>query len=200
MLVVGDVTGRGAPAAALTALMRHTLRTAATLTGSATQALDKLNSDLVARPQLSLCTAACLVLRDHDRYAQADVICAGHPPPILLRHGTASQLDQHGPLLGAYPDERWEPMTIGVQPGDVLVLYSDGLLDATGAGDRFGTARLLETLTATTSAADAIARIEQALSGYEVGPQADDTAVLAVEFIGVPSIQSTNAALSKTCP
>jgi PAS domain S-box-containing protein len=201
MLVVGDVTGRGAPAAALTALMRHTLRTAATLTGSATQALDKLNSDLVARPQLSLCTAVCLVLRDHDRHAQADVICAGHPPPILVRDGSASQLDQRGPLLGAYDDERWEPMTIDVRPGDVLVLYSDGLLDATGAEDRFGSARLLETLTAATSAADAIARIEQALSGYEVGPQADDTAVLAVEFIGVPSIQSTNAArLSKTCP
>ena len=187
MLVVGDVTGRGAPAAALTALMRHTLRTAATLTGSPLQALDKLNRDLVARPRASLCTAVCLVLRELGGETQADIICAGHPLPVLVRDGIARHVGQFGPLLGAWLDERWEPLTISVLPGDVLLLYSDGLLDASGAKDRFGPDRLLEALEGASSATDAIARIEQALSRFEVGAQADDTAVLAVQRIGVPN-------------
>jgi serine phosphatase RsbU (regulator of sigma subunit) len=189
MLVVGDVTGRGAPAAALTGLMRHTLRTAATLTGSATAALDKLNRDLLERRQLSLCTAVCLVLRELDGGSEVDVICAGHPLPVLVRGGRAQPVGRFGPLLGAYPDQYWEPVTVRVEPGDVLVLYSDGLLDATGAQDRFGPERLERTLTGAGSAPDVIARIERALAAFEVGAQADDTAVLAVERLAVPGLR-----------
>ncbi len=184
MLVVGDVTGRGAPAAALTALMRHTLRTAATLSGSAVQALEKLNRDLVARPEISLCTAVCLVLRELGDGAEVDVICAGHPLPVLVRDGVAQHVGRFGPMLGAFDDEGWEPHTLPVRPRDVLVLYSDGVLDAVGADDRFGPDRLLETLTGATGAADAVARIERELARFEVGAQADDTAILAVERIG----------------
>jgi serine phosphatase RsbU (regulator of sigma subunit) len=187
MLVVGDVTGRGAPAAALTALMRHTLRTAATLTASATRALDKLNADLIARPQLSLCTAVCLLLRERDGDTQADILCAGHPPPILVRGGTAEEVGRFGPMLGAYADARWEPLSLSVRPSDVLVLYSDGLLDATGPEDRFGPERLLQALTGARGADDAMARIKRALAEFQVGAQADDTAVVAVERIGMPA-------------
>jgi serine phosphatase RsbU (regulator of sigma subunit)/PAS domain-containing protein len=187
MLVVGDVTGRGAPAAALTALMRHTLRTAATLTGSAVQALAKLNRDLTARPEVSLCTAVCLVLRELDDGAEADVICAGHPLPVLVRDGVAEHVGRFGPMLGAFDGEDWEPHTLAVRPRDVLVLYSDGVLDAVGAENRFGPERLLETLSGATGAADAVARIDAALGRFEIGAQADDTAILAVERIGARS-------------
>jgi PAS domain S-box-containing protein len=184
MLVVGDVTGRGAPAAALTALMRHTLRTAATLTGSPVRALEKLNRDLFARPDVSLCTAVCLVLRELEDGAEADLICAGHPLPVLVRDGVAQHAGRFGAMLGAFDDEGWEPHTLAVRPRDVLVLYSDGVLDAVGAEDRFGPDRLLETLNGATGADDAVARIERELARFEVGAQADDTAILAVERIG----------------
>ena len=81
-------------------------------------------------------------------------------------------------------------------PGDVLLLYSDGLLDASGAKDRFGPDRLLEALEGTSSATDAIARVERALSRFEVRAQADDTAVLAVQRIGVPSCPAPPAAMA----
>jgi serine phosphatase RsbU (regulator of sigma subunit) len=184
MLVVGDVTGRGAAAAALTALMRHTLRTAATLSGSPEQGLEKLNRDLVARPELSLCTAVCVVLRERDGQAQADIICAGHPPPLLVRDGRADQVGRYGTMLGAFADEHWEPLTLAIQPGDVLVLFSDGVLDATGADGRFGAERLRQAIAPARGARDAVARIEAALARFEVGDQADDTAVLAVERTG----------------
>jgi serine phosphatase RsbU (regulator of sigma subunit) len=199
MLMVGDVTGRGAPAAALTSLMRHTLRTAATLTGSATQAFEKLNRDLVSRSQLSLCTAVSLVLRDVEGCAQADVVCAGHPQPILVRGGAAEQIGEYGPVLGAYIDETWEGLTVDINPGDVLVLYSDGLIDAAGARDRFGAERLEQTLTGASSASDAVARIEDALAHFEVGAQADDIAILAVERTAVTSNASRGGAGGAAC-
>jgi serine phosphatase RsbU (regulator of sigma subunit) len=184
MMVVGDVTGRGAEAAALTALMRHTLRTAATMSGSPEQGLEKLNRDLVARPELSLCTAVCVVLREAGGEARADIICAGHPPPLRVRDGAAEYVGRYGPMLGAFGDERWEPSTIPIQPGDVLVLYSDGVVDAAGAEDRFGGERLQQAVAPARGARDAVARIEASLARFEVGEQADDTAVLAVERIG----------------
>ena len=186
MLVVGDVTGRGAAAATLTGLMRHTLRAIARYTGSATEALHRLNTELTARPQTSLCTAVCVVLRDlPDGAARADIICAGHPLPILVRAGAAAHVGRFGPMLGAFADARWEPLTIPIRSGDVLVLYSDGVLDATGAEDRFGPERLRAALAPAADAADAVARVERALADFEVGFQADDTAVLAIERVAV---------------
>jgi serine phosphatase RsbU (regulator of sigma subunit) len=188
MLVVGDVTGRGAAAASLTAMMRHTLRAIAKFTGSATQALDHLNRELVAKPRMSLCTAVCVVIRPNNGgEAQADIITAGHPLPLLVRQGTAQYVGEFGPMLGAYAEESFEPFTLPVQPGDVLVLYSDGALDTVGAEDRFGPERLQAALAGATDAADAVARIEQALAGFQVGAQHDDIALLAVERVAVPA-------------
>jgi serine phosphatase RsbU (regulator of sigma subunit) len=179
LVVVGDVTGRGAAAASLTAMMRHTLRAIATFTGSAAQALDKLNQDLVASPQISLCTAVCVVLSERDD--AVDIICAGHPLPVLVRAGRAEFVGEHGPMLGAFADERYEAFRLSVEPGDVLVLYSDGVLDAVGPEDRFETQRLQTTLGGATGANEAVERIEGALAEFQLGAQHDDIAVLAVE-------------------
>jgi serine phosphatase RsbU (regulator of sigma subunit) len=111
-----------------------------------------------------------------------------------MRGGNAEYVGQFGPMLGAYADEQWKPVRIRVSPGDVLALYSDGLLDATGAEDRFGPERLQQTLTGASTATDTIARLEQALSRFQVGAQADDVAVLAVERAGVPSMQALDGA------
>ena len=193
MLVVGDVTGRGAPAAALTALMRHVLRTAAVLTGSATRALETLNRELLLRPELSVCTAVCVVLRDDDDGAVAEIVCAGHPQPVLVRDGGAACVGAFGPLLGAFADERWQPQKLSLEPGDVLVLYSDGVLDTVGAEERFGQERLERTLAGSRGAGDAVARLRWALARFQAGPQADDTAVLAVERLLAPAGSQTHS-------
>ncbi|HET8980762.1 MAG TPA: SpoIIE family protein phosphatase [Solirubrobacteraceae bacterium] len=191
MLVVGDVTGRGTTAAALTGLMRHTLRAIATFTGSAMRALHRLNDELTARPETSLCTAVCVILRETPGAARADIICAGHPLPLLVRDGVATYVGEFGPMLGAFTDVHWRPLTLPLQAGDILVLYSDGVLDATGAADRFGPERLQDALAGAACAQDAVARVRQALAGFEVGPQADDTAVLAIERLVVPDPRVT---------
>ncbi len=190
MLVVGDVTGRGAEAAALTALMRHTLRTAATLTDSAAAALAALNRALRSRPEMSLCTAVCVVLREVDGRARAEVTCAGHPLPVLVRDGRPDHVGRFGAILGAYDNEAWEPVMVELAEGDVLVLYSDGVLDAVGRRDRFGPERLERSLAGATTAADAVGRIAAALEGFQVGRQADDTAIVAVERAPVAALDA----------
>jgi GAF domain-containing protein len=182
LLVVGDVTGRGAEAAALTGLMRHTLRTAARLTGSVSAALEALNQELVGRAQQALCTAVCVLLRETDGHRVAEITCAGHPLPALVRRGEARYVGRFGTVLGAFADETWTPETVALEPGDVLVLYSDGVLDTVGEEDRFGPERLEATVRGATGAHDAVERVEAALSAFASGSQADDTAVLAVSW------------------
>jgi serine phosphatase RsbU (regulator of sigma subunit) len=66
----------------------------------------------------------------------------------------------------------------------VVVLYTDGVIDADGEDERFGDERLTTALTGTADANDAIGRIRTALEAFEAGAQADDTAVLAIAFTG----------------
>lgn len=184
LLVVGDVTGRGTTAASMTAMMRHTLRAIATFTGSAIQALEKLNRDLVNHARPSPCTAVCVVLRECGDHAEADIICAGHPLPLLLREGRARYVGEYGPILGAYADEQFEAYTLPIRAGDMLVLYSDGVLDTVGAAERFGQERLQTVLSGATSPIVAVERTKAALAGFQTGAQHDDVALVAVERLG----------------
>jgi len=187
LLIVGDVAGHGAEAAALTALARHTLRSVARLLPDPLEAVATLNAELAARDVLSLVTVAAALLSERDGRAVAEVVCAGHPRPLLRHAAGIRPVGRFGPILGAYADERWDRETVALAPGDALVLYTDGVLDTVGeARERFGEARLRAALDGATDPDDAIARIDAALQRFEVGEQADDTAVLAVQRIGVP--------------
>jgi len=186
MLVVGDVVGHGPGAAALTAEARYTLRTAAMLSGSALVALEQLNRGLYARdPGMALCTAACVTLREDEGRGTAEVVCAGHPLPLLTRDGGVRGVGRHGPMLGAWERKNWVSSTVQLDPGEVLVLYTDGVVDAEGEEERFGESRLRAVLADARDAGDAVRRIGHELGSFEVGQQSDDTAVLAVSRVWV---------------
>jgi PAS domain S-box-containing protein len=176
LVLVGDVAGRGVDAAALTALARYTLRSTARLLADPLAAVTRLNEELLERPQMSLCSVCCALLREDE----ATILCGGHPLPYLVRNGEAAPVGRTGPMPGAFGGVVWEPVTVPLQPGDVLVLYTDGVLDTVGESDRFGDERLQAVLGAVTGAADAVSRLGDALERFHVGTQADDTAILAV--------------------
>jgi PAS domain S-box-containing protein len=204
MLVVGDVVGRGPEAAALTAVSRYTLRATGRLVGSPVAALEQLNRELLERPGTALCTVAALVLREVEGGgAKVDVVSAGHPQPLLVRDGTAHPIEAAGALLGAFVDERWEETTVDVAPGDILVLYTDGVLDARGPDGRFGEDRLRAVLGDGRTADDAVAAIDAALSAFQAGED-DDTAVLAVQRTPVevapPGTATVGISLSGAAP
>ncbi len=178
---VGDVAGQGAAAAALTARARHTLRTVCVLTGDIAQAFGVLNADLAERDEIAMCSVCAVLLPSAGaRDAELRVACAGHPRPIRIRDGATEELGAWGTIVGAYADTWFEAVSVALEPGDVLVLYTDGVLDARGERDRFGEARLHAALRDARGATDAVARVERALDEFSSGSQADDTAVLAI--------------------
>jgi serine phosphatase RsbU (regulator of sigma subunit) len=179
MAVMGDVVGRGPAAASLTAMGRYTLRTAGNLVGTATMGLSRLNDNLRERGEMALCTAAVVLLPDETN--EASIVCAGHPLPYLIRRGAVQAVGRTGPLLGAFEQEHWLSESVELEPGDVLVLYTDGVIDARGPDDRFGEERLEAALAGVSSADEAVERIRQALLEFAGGEQDDDTAVLAMQ-------------------
>jgi PAS domain S-box-containing protein len=179
MAVMGDVVGRGPAAASLTAMGRYTLRTAGSLVGTPTMGLARLNDNLRQRGDMALCTAAIVQLRDNG--SEATLVCAGHPLPYLVRDGQVQAVGRIGPLLGAFEHGHWLSASLELQPGDVLVLYTDGVLDARGVDSRFGEERLEATLAGATSADDAVERIHAALVAFAGSEQDDDIAVLAMQ-------------------
>jgi GAF domain-containing protein len=181
MIVVGDVAGRGAEAAALTSLSRYTFRTAGKLLGDPIATLGQLNAALRERPGLSLVSVCCVLLRVAGGYAHADLVLAGHPPAYHLRRGSPRPVGVFAPFLGAYEHGGWEATTIRLEPRDQLILYTDGVIDTVGLAERFGEERLADTLRPAGGAADAVRRIEAALVEFAEGSQVDDTAVIALE-------------------
>ncbi len=183
MVVVGDVTGHGAEAAALTSLSRFTLRTAARLLGDPLAAMEQLNEALLEQPQLSLVSLCCALLPDPlpSGAATAHLLLAGHPPPYHVHAGRAGAVGEPGQILGFDRARRWTTCSVRLDPGDLLVLYTDGVTDAGSRGERFGEIRLAETLGEARDPGDAVARIDQAIAAFAPGPHRDDTAVIAVQ-------------------
>jgi PAS domain S-box-containing protein len=190
MLTMGDVTGKGPGAAAITALARYTMRTAAMFVSEPSQVLEQLNSALTSDDeQRRLCTAVAVRIKLGDPL-ELTLACAGHPPPLRVRpDGDVSPIGQPGTLLGAFAEGRWSDETILLQPGDSLLLYTDGVTDTTGSEGRFGSRRLSDVLhdSAGSDAQGIASAIEAALARFEEGEQRDDVALVVVSAApGVP--------------
>ncbi len=179
MLVIGDVTGRGAHAASVTAVARYTLRTAAVLTDDPLVALQTLNRALLARGDSALCSLAALTLSE-DRFEPVRLAVAGHPPPLLVDAESVSEVASADPVLGAFHDAEWGIARCEVEPGQQLVLVTDGITEAQGPEGRFGEARLRAELGGTSNPAMALQRLEASLHAFTDGGLDDDVAMLAI--------------------
>jgi serine phosphatase RsbU (regulator of sigma subunit) len=179
MLVIGDVTGRGAHAASITAVARYTLRTAAVLTDDPLVALQTLNRALLARGDSALCSLAALTLSE-DRFEPVRLAVAGHPPPLLVDAESVSEVASADPVLGAFHDAEWGIARCEVEPGQQLVIVTDGIAEAQGAEGRFGEARLRAELGGTSNPAMALQRLEASLHAFTEGKLDDDVAMLAI--------------------
>jgi PAS domain S-box-containing protein len=184
MVVMGDVTGKGPEAAAITSLARYTMRTAAEYERSPAGVLERLNAALVVDPdRRRLCTVVCArIVTDPDGSAEVRVACGGHPPPFRLHDARAEPVAVTGPLLGAFEGGSWQEAVVTLEPGDSLVLYTDGVTDTRSAAERFGAERLEAVLAGAAGLeADEVAdRVDRALLEFEQGPQRDDVALLVL--------------------
>jgi serine phosphatase RsbU (regulator of sigma subunit) len=179
MLVIGDVTGRGAWAASITAVARYTLRTAAVLTDDPLVAMQTLNRTLLSRGDPALCSLVALTLSE-DRFEPVRLAVAGHPPPLLVDAESVSEVASADPVLGAFHDAEWRIGRCEVEPGQQLVIVTDGIAEAQGAEGRFGEARLRAELGGTSNPAMALQRLEASLHAFTDGGLDDDVAMLAI--------------------
>jgi PAS domain S-box-containing protein len=181
--IIGDVTGKGVGAAALTSLLRHGCRFAARHSGSPAAILAQLDDELRRRSRESLCTVLCMRLHE-DRI----VLCSGgHPSPVVVsRDGELRRPIDSSPLLGAFDDARFSDQEVPVSPGDTVLLYTDGVTETPGGEDRFGVARL-QTLVrqhAQNAPAEVLAALDAALERFQSGDHSDDIAALALRVGG----------------
>ena len=186
--VIGDVCGKGAEAAAVTALARYTIRTAAVRRRSPAAILRWLN-DAMCREDLNgrFCTIACVHLDTSRPQIRAVVSCGGHPPALLRRAGGAvEELGRPGTLLGLVRDPRLEDEQADLAPGDALVLFTDGITEARAPERVIEPEELQRALSA--MPADSSQRIVERLAALAMGaegtPPRDDVAVLALRARG----------------
>jgi serine phosphatase RsbU (regulator of sigma subunit)/ketosteroid isomerase-like protein len=179
MVVIGDVTGRGAQAAAVTAHARYTLRTAAALTGDPVIALRTLNRELLARSGTALCSVAAMAVSENAS-DPVQLAVAGHPPPLLVDGDSVTEATAPAPVLGAFPNEEWLLEATAVAPNQQLVVVTDGVTEAMGAEERFGEGRLRAQLSGVASPALATQMIEVALNEFVGGTLEDDAAIVAI--------------------
>jgi PAS domain S-box-containing protein len=187
-VVMADVCGKGPDAAAVTALARYTLRAVAMREEVPSQSLEALNEALLRqRDDRRFCTVAYAHLEKLDHGARVAVSSGGHPLPLLLRAaGNVEPVGRPGTLLGVVPDPTLEDHTVTLEPGDALVLYTDGVIENRMGADRVLDERRLAELVATCAGrgADAIAgRIEEAAVLVQSGIPKDDIAVLVLHVV-----------------
>ncbi|HEX8205264.1 MAG TPA: PAS domain-containing protein [Solirubrobacteraceae bacterium] len=183
-LVIGDVAGKGPEAAAVTSLTRHTLR-AMTLRGAGPrECLELLNDALLGEASVAgrFCTVlyARLAAREGGGFDMT-VATGGHMPPRILRaDGTLDRIELRGSIVGGLRDPRFADCETTLDPGDVLVLFTDGATELRGHDPGAGE-RLLDQLLVARAGqpGSAIAEaIERHAVESQTGDPRDDVAVL----------------------
>ena len=187
-IAIGDVCGKGAAAAALTALARHTVRTASLTLPDHRPAdvLLALNDAIIKRTGSSgFCTVAHAYATPTPDGFEVTVAVGGHPLPFVIRaDGSVEQPGRPGTLLGVFADIDVHEHRIVLAPGDQIVLWTDGIADRRGDGELFGEDRLRELLVANADRgpreiADAI---EAAVVGFSATDPQDDIAIIVARI------------------
>lgn len=147
-IVVADVTGKSLAAALVMAMARGTLRSEATRHASAAEVLRSANQTLCQDHSVKQMITAFYGVLD-TRTLTFQISNAGHPFPVLRRDGRLEELEICGLPLGARPDALYSERSFQLQPGDQLVILSDGLIEEHSPGrELFGFDRLNEAIAA----------------------------------------------------
>ena len=182
--VLGDVSGKGAEAAAITSLARHTLRTAAVFTDSPERTLKTLNAGLRAEVQTTrFCTVLYARVCPTPTGALLTFANGGHGAPRVLRQGGGVEhVDVEGMLIGIMADVGYKEVDVELGPGDVVLMVTDGVTEIRGHEPDYGEHELDEVLSQLHGrSADGVceAVLATALAAHGGAPR-DDMALLAL--------------------
>jgi len=182
-VVLGDVSGFGPEAAAITGQARYTVRAVARDEPTPSGVLRRLNEAIGGRADDRFCTAVYLRMQPSPTGVEMVLSRGGHPPPLVLReNGQVEALDSAaGMPLGMFPDAQVSDVPCTLAAGDAIVLYTDGVIEARDDnGEQFGQERLEDLLRSCAGrTADGIARrIELAAMDFQSETASDDVAIV----------------------
>jgi sigma-B regulation protein RsbU (phosphoserine phosphatase) len=194
-LMLGDVVGKGAGAATLTALARHTTIALTALGWLPSKVLAHVSAaisdddpGLDPAAEVRFCTMALATVEPGEGSAEVLLSLGGHPRPMFVSdRGAVSEVGVPGSLLGVLPDPELHDVRLGLRPGEYLVMFSDGVTEARRGAEAFGEQRLVELLSrlAGTPPSHIVHEVVDAVRAFSAQEEhRDDVAVLV---LGVPS-------------
>ena len=184
--VLGDVSGKGLPAALLTAVVQGVFAIEASLNHSPAEALVRINEALIRKAvQGRFATLFYGVLSPDGRLTYTN---AGHVPPLVVGASGIRRLQRGGTIVGVFPDAQYEQETVTLDPGDLVIVFSDGVTEAFNAEwEEFGETRLIDAVRANAGLSP-VALLEQviaAVHGFvKDAVQSDDVTVVVLRYIG----------------
>ena len=183
---LGDVSGKGPPAALLGALLQGNLEAQATIASGPADALSNVNAALIHRAIEARFVTLFYAVLSPD--GQLTFCNAGHNPPFLVGRNGVRRLETGGMPLGLFDGAPLEEETVTMAPGDFVVTFSDGVSEALNpAGEEFEDARILESIDSSTGR-DAQTQLEHLFSSVKTftagEAQYDDVTVMVVSYRG----------------
>lgn len=190
--IIGDVSGKGVPAALLMAMTRTLIRGAALQGVSPHECITTVNNALATEILPGMFVTVFYGIIDLPR-GTLHYCCAGHHPPyVVSKDGRVKRLDCVGGLMvGAFPGVDYESKTHDLEPGDLVLVHTDGVTEARSASDaefeEKGLERLLPGLT-DLPIEEVVDRVVEAVQTFSQGvPQTDDITCLALRYLGAAS-------------
>lgn len=184
-LVIGDVAGRGIPAASAMGQLRIALRAYAFEDPSPAEVVERVNKLAGTLPNGDMATLIYLVF--DPRTGAVEMVHAGHPPALVRSSdgSTAYASASPGQPIGVLSRPRYEPATVSLAPGSALLLYTDGLVERRGEAITAGLTRLADAVSSGPSGADELCDhiIDHILSDQE---RPDDVAMLVLGISDSP--------------
>ena len=188
-LVIGDVSGKGAPAAIYAALVSGILRSHAPIEPGPAEMLRAVNFSLGERRIEGQFVSLIYAVWDDERRS-LQVANSGLPRPLYIHAGKIEVIEATGLPLGLFDDAEYDEFTFNASPGDMFVFFSDGILDARNkAGDMFGRTRVEAIVAgcADISADCVVKSLFKAATEHAGGEEAfDDETVVAIKLKGEP--------------
>ncbi|MET0740746.1 MAG: SpoIIE family protein phosphatase [Candidatus Nanopelagicales bacterium] len=200
---IADVCGKGPHAAARTGLVRYTVRAEARHNADPVELLRLVNTAMLRTAEDESASFVTMVVvnvrRRDDGDLDVTVANGGHPPPILLQAGTARELGVAGTVVGAIDEAEFGREQLRMRPGDVLLLYTDGVTEARAAHpagravELYGEERLRASVQESydrgvVHAHGLVDAVVADIDTFSGGQLRDDLAVLALQLLPIPTV------------
>jgi sigma-B regulation protein RsbU (phosphoserine phosphatase) len=194
---IGDVSDKGVPSALLMAMTKTMIKSRAVSDASTARIVTHVNEELCSDNDSGMFVTLFAAILDL-RTGELTSTNAGHNPP-LIKHadGTVAWLSHRdGPVVGSLPGLPYGETSTRLNPGDILLLYTDGVTEADDGSDTLFSAMRLEQLLASSSARDMrslVAEVRDAVVAFEAGaPRADDMTLLVLHLRSLSDAQVTD--------